>query len=256
MEQNDNFEVNEDNDDEMKVTENCKVCDVECGTAHKCIICKRFVHAICGENDEDNEGFGSKVICFLCANIRKCRTTRAKAKKNLTIQAEKMMSRCEKLHPMASVGQNVTIPIPDPDKSKASFRNIIGVIMKIEDSNHTVGTKFGIINVKYSRGEFDIAKECFVKVNDVPKNLISLRTAAKYSSIGNRQGYSRCYCKTDCMSQKCLCKKTRFFAIQNFIQTQANLVVKITKSRLANFSFLCLQLTVIQFEYQYLKNKF
>ena len=44
----------------------CVSCVEESSGAHKCSVCDRFVHAICGSYSEDSEGFGLKVICNLC----------------------------------------------------------------------------------------------------------------------------------------------------------------------------------------------
>lgn len=44
----------------------CRVCNSECGGAHKCKVCKQAVHAICGEIQDEEEGFGSSVVCNRC----------------------------------------------------------------------------------------------------------------------------------------------------------------------------------------------
>ena len=46
--------------------ENCCVCTREVGGAHKCKKCKKAVHVICGVGDEEEEGYGQKVICNNC----------------------------------------------------------------------------------------------------------------------------------------------------------------------------------------------
>jgi hypothetical protein len=43
----------------------CRVCQQECGGAHRCAVCDQHVHAICGVSDGD-EGYGATVTCFLC----------------------------------------------------------------------------------------------------------------------------------------------------------------------------------------------
>jgi len=42
------------------------LCEKELSDAHKCSVCDRFVHAICGSHSEDSGGFGLKVTCNLC----------------------------------------------------------------------------------------------------------------------------------------------------------------------------------------------
>ena len=49
----------------------CAVCEKEVGTGHKCKLCCKFVHLICGEGGEDEEeGYGQKVSCFKCLKGR------------------------------------------------------------------------------------------------------------------------------------------------------------------------------------------
>jgi len=43
----------------------CVICEKESSSAHKCSVCDRFVHAVCGSYSEDSEGFGLKVTCNL-----------------------------------------------------------------------------------------------------------------------------------------------------------------------------------------------
>ena len=53
-------------DDEAELI--CPACKRIVGTAHACIKCKKFVHAICGRGNEDEEGYGQKITCFSCSS--------------------------------------------------------------------------------------------------------------------------------------------------------------------------------------------
>lgn len=44
----------------------CTVCGKLCGFAHKCCICDKYVHAICGTGNREEEGYGQKIACFNC----------------------------------------------------------------------------------------------------------------------------------------------------------------------------------------------
>ena len=65
---NDTSEETAEKKDEKKVC--CVICEESSGT-HKCSVYDQFVHAICGTNSEDSEGFGQKVTCNIC--VRKNR---------------------------------------------------------------------------------------------------------------------------------------------------------------------------------------
>ena len=45
-------------------TQPCGVCSKPCGSAHKCLKCKKPVHVLCGIESEEEEGYGQSVLCF------------------------------------------------------------------------------------------------------------------------------------------------------------------------------------------------
>ena len=53
-------------DDEAELI--CPACKRIVGTAQACIKCKKFVHAICGRGNEDEEKYGQKITCFSCSS--------------------------------------------------------------------------------------------------------------------------------------------------------------------------------------------
>jgi hypothetical protein len=44
----------------------CMICEKESSGAHKCSVCDRFFHAVCGGYREESKGFGQNVTCNLC----------------------------------------------------------------------------------------------------------------------------------------------------------------------------------------------
>ena len=43
----------------------CGVCLKPCGSAHKCLKCRKPVHVFCGIESEE-KGYGQLVLCFKC----------------------------------------------------------------------------------------------------------------------------------------------------------------------------------------------
>ncbi|XP_023241970.1 uncharacterized protein LOC111640202 [Centruroides sculpturatus] len=114
----------------------------------------------------------------------------------------------DSIHAPVEIGDNIIIPIPDVDRAKADLRNIIGVILqKDEQGLHKIGTKYGILDKLYCRSEFDMSKENFLPLEEVPETNVSLRTAARRAALGTGQGFARCLCKKSCMSKRCFCRK-------------------------------------------------
>lgn len=107
----------------------------------------------------------------------------------------------------AKVGDNVTIPIPQPDQSKGDSKNLIGVIMKIEDNACIIKKQNGILKGKFARSQFDVCKKTFLARDDVPSNIIGQRTAANKFAMGQGQGHFHCNCSKKCDSLRYACKK-------------------------------------------------
>ena len=47
----------------------CCVCADECGGGHKCDKCRKALHPFCGEGEEEDEGYGGRIICHNCLPI-------------------------------------------------------------------------------------------------------------------------------------------------------------------------------------------
>lgn len=98
-----------------------------------------------GNNNNNDDDESSTVD----NNIQKARQTAAE---NLEKQAKKMKAASDKSHPPAKVGDNVTVPIPDVDRGRGDLRNVIGVVLEINDDGlYKIGTKHGILQKLYCR---------------------------------------------------------------------------------------------------------
>ncbi|XP_067132874.1 uncharacterized protein [Centruroides vittatus] len=138
--------------------------------------------------------------------IRNVSKTREMALLNLKKQAEKMIGTSNSKYTAANVGDTVRIRVPDVDRARSDGKNILGVVVAVKDKNlYKLGTKYGILNVLYSRNQFTVCKENFISVEDVPGEEISLRECARMSSISGGQGC----CKIGCKSNRCKCYKEK-----------------------------------------------
>ncbi|XP_043473980.1 KRAB-A domain-containing protein 2-like [Leptopilina heterotoma] len=142
-------------------------------------------------------------------NRNEIKSARRKAFENLNNQAKKMKRASNASHPPVKVGDNVLIPIPDVDRAKADFRNVIGVVLEKNEDLHKIGTKNGKVDKLYCRSEFDVWQETFLLPKSVPDVRISLRTAARKAAI-TPQGFTRCSCKKSCTSNRCLFHSSAF----------------------------------------------
>ena len=103
---------------------------MEINEGHYCMKCGSHIHESCGINVESGkDGFGSNVICLKCNSEAQISHVRQVASTSLEKQAKRMKTVSDASHPPASVGQNVTVPIPDVDKGKGDLRNIIAVVL-------------------------------------------------------------------------------------------------------------------------------
>ncbi|KAI4455650.1 hypothetical protein MML48_9g00000106 [Holotrichia oblita] len=77
---------------------------------------------------------------------------REKAHLNLAKQAQRMKLASDSIHARVEIGDNIIIPIPDVDRAKADLRNIIGVVLQMDEQGlHKIGTKYGILDKLYCR---------------------------------------------------------------------------------------------------------
>ena len=130
---------------------------------------------------------------------------RAAAKENLLLQANKMLRTTQKQFPPAQIGDSVRIQVPDVDRGRTDSRNVLAVVVGIEDSDfYKLANKNGTLKQLYTRNQFVISKEKLLSINEISAQ--ELREAAAANSRSGGQGYTRCHCKRKCSTNKCSCK--------------------------------------------------
>lgn len=189
----------------------CCVCLKHAEGAHTCKTCLRNMHPWCGYQTEEEEGYGSTLVCDNCSEKNKTEITaaRKRAHDGLQSQAKRMLTRSRKLSSSVCVGDNVLLKKASVDKSNLDFHNIIGIIVRITaEFCYEIATEDGIIDTLYTRNQFTQCENNeFLLIENVPKVQISVRSAAMKSTLGNGQGFFACNCKTKCTSKTCKCRK-------------------------------------------------
>ena len=111
-----------------------------------------------------------------------------------------MLQSSAKRFQAADVGDNVIIPIEKPDKMNSlGQRNLMGVVMDVNEGNYTMGTGDGMLNNEYSRNQFQLCSQQFIQPSTVPSTSLSQSTAMRNASLGIVEGaFCRClHCKTN-----------------------------------------------------------
>lgn len=183
----------------------CIISENKTSGIHKCSKCHQYVHVICGESDENNEGFGQNVTCKLCIRKNDINIERKCAKTGQKQQAQKMVSSSNSKFPEVAIGTSVAVRVPDVDRGRAALRNVLAVVAGINSSGlYQLGTKERLLKRLYARNEFIVAEINFINLQDVPSTSLTLRSASMLSS-GSKQGFISCHCKRYCIDKKCKC---------------------------------------------------
>ena len=97
------------------------------------------------------------------------------------LQAQKMVKRSRRVLVEASIGDNVTIPIPAVDRGRTDPRNLIGVITDKDDKGfYQIAVKNGVLDEKFSRNQFDVCAYSMYCVTDMnSERKIPLRKAVQ-----------------------------------------------------------------------------
>lgn len=86
------------------------------------------------------------------------------------------------------IGTNVRLRVEDVDRSKIDPRNIIGVVISVNDCFYEIGTVGGKLKQLYARNQIEPCPSNFIKVEDVPDKVITLREAVGTDSLSGKQG--------------------------------------------------------------------
>ncbi|KAI4463133.1 proteasome inhibitor [Holotrichia oblita] len=181
---------------------------MESTRAHSCDICKNPVHAICG-NTVGEEGYGSKILCYLCQKEESIKDQRENAAKHLIRSAEKMKEVSLKKFKDVVVDSTVLVDVPKVDRGPLDGNNIVGIVLDIKNNLYQIGTSAGIIKDWLPRNALQIATTTFTET--VPRTNLSLREIAGKLSLFGGQGFKKCSCKQSkiqCKTKRCVCKKS------------------------------------------------
>ena len=131
----------------------------------------------------------------------------AAAKENLLLQATKMFRTSQNQFPLAQFGDAVRMQVPDVDRGLTNNRNVLAVVVGIEDSDfNKLANENGTLMQLYTRNQFEIFKEKLLSIDKISFQEISLREAAAANSRSGGQGYTRCHCERKCSTNQCSCK--------------------------------------------------
>ncbi|KAE9536163.1 hypothetical protein AGLY_007386, partial [Aphis glycines] len=146
-------------------------------------------------NDEDK--LSDKNI-----NKRKKNTikNRALALNGLQTQASVILRSSNQKFLTAQVGDTVRVRVPDIDRGRMDYQNILAVIMDIDNDFYKLGTKY-YQSAVHSKSICSVQRKIDI-VNDVLSDkTMSLRQVSTAASKSGGQGYIRCNLK-----KKCNCK--------------------------------------------------
>ena len=175
---------------ELVIHNTCGICDADYVGSTRCSTCANFCHDTEPCSTVEKDGDLSKVVCQSCLTEKNIVKERNLACNKQEKQANRMLSVTAKHFKPREVGENVSVPIPDVDRGRGEFRNVLGVITEVgNDGMYNIGTTHGTLKQKYTRSRFVPNKVTSVEVSDVPDTEVNL---------GSGQGFRRCGCVTGC----------------------------------------------------------
>ena len=132
---------------------------------------------------------------------------RETAKRGIEEEGNKMIERSSKRLKTLTVGESCTVKIPDVDRGRGDLGNVIVRVMSIDHLGlMTLGSKFGLLQGKFTRSEVFPCDEIFLNEDDVPDKQLSMRELGRQESNGSGQGFFKCACKSKCIG-RCKCKR-------------------------------------------------
>ncbi|GFW65327.1 KRAB-A domain-containing protein 2 [Trichonephila clavipes] len=100
------------------------------------------------------------------------------------------------------IGDTERIQVPDDDSDRTDNRNMLAVVVGIEDSNfNKIANENGTLKQLYTRNQFIFCKEKLLSIDEICFQEMSLRGAAAANSKSGGQDYTRCHCKRKCSIQ-------------------------------------------------------
>lgn len=97
------------------------------------------------------------------------------------------------------------VGVPDVDRSKTDPRNVLGVVLAVEDGFYRIGTRDGVLEHLYSRNQIEACASNFLHPSEVPTSMTSLRNSVGSQSLSGKQGHVHCNCTRGCNTKRCKC---------------------------------------------------
>lgn len=145
--------------------------------------------------------------CTVCTRQQSIKRHREDAKEGLEAQAKKMKTRSNLKFSTCEVGTVVRVPIPDVDRSRCDFRNVLMLITAVDENGlYTLANEDGLIEEKFSRNQFTPCDANLLDISKISNVKMTLRQLANKQSTSGGQGYFKCNCKTGCTKNTCKCK--------------------------------------------------
>ena len=108
---------------------------------------------------------------------------RKKAKLGLQQQATQMLARSTRSLRAVGVGDNVSVPVSQFDRSKGDPPNLVGVVLSAEDNKYVIGTKGGIIKGKLARNQIEFLQYKGLVAESIPPEELSIRELVRAGSV-------------------------------------------------------------------------
>lgn len=116
-----------------------------------------------------------------------------------------MVQASEGKFPVAKIGHNVSIPIPEPDRGPSDDTNLLGKILNIFDGNYLIGTAKGILKTQLPQNRFsltDIPMDSYI-----PKFHYTSRKLKAMHSNQRMLGLHKYSCEGKCVTNRCICRR-------------------------------------------------
>ncbi|CAG5010243.1 unnamed protein product [Parnassius apollo] len=106
--------------------------------------------------------------CDICIKRQIIDTNRKGANDSLTVQANKMTALSNRKFPQCKIGDTVRLKIPDVDRGRGDFPNVLMVVLECNDDGlYKLGNQFGTITELFSRNQFTVCEAKFLDVDIV-----------------------------------------------------------------------------------------
>ncbi|KAK9709222.1 hypothetical protein QE152_g26741 [Popillia japonica] len=135
----------------------------------------------------DEPSTSGNIICELCLCQKDIQSNRLNAKINLENQAKKMKALPNSKFPPCFVGDTVRVKIPDVDRGRGDFRNIlITVIEKTDDDFYKLANKRGSIEEMFSITVIEKTDDDFYKLANKRGSIEEMFSMNQFSACNGK----------------------------------------------------------------------